>query len=334
MVNQFQAQFDALHVHPMRLILTPAILLPLVLITASLRFYVRGRMMRAFAWDDWALLLAVIIETIDSAIYITASVKQLDHGIVAEQNLLARIIIAGETLYLAGQMFLKASMGLYFLRVVNKKWQKLTIQILLGVYESFTFAYLICAVFAYGLPTPKNILLQSAAPHAMNRNRFKYLNYTYAIINVIVDVVFTALPILVVYSAMMSARAKLSVSFLILLGAVGSVVSIVRIYYLPAITGAYTFGGIEMLGVISLAETAAGIIAISLAAIRPLLKALFEKTSYYKGNTASKSMTAINGVATGISKRTEIVTKQESAEAADIEHEAPKGITDVKVLEV
>ncbi|GAM91420.1 hypothetical protein ANO11243_094700 [Dothideomycetidae sp. 11243] len=281
-------EIKALGVHPNRMGIAAPALLPICVICACLRFYVRGRMMKAFALDDWMLLIALLI-------------------------------VAGECMYLAEQIFLKASLGIYFMRIVSKKWEKRTIAGLLTVYEMYTFAFLFYGIFQYGAPTAKDILLQWKAPHALPEATSAPLNYLYAALNILVDFVFTIIPIVVVAKAMMPRRAKISVSILILLGSVGSVVSVARIYYLPVIFKTFTFSGIEILGVISLAESAAGIIAISLAACRPLFKSFFEKTSSKgsKSNTAHKSTGA--GF-TGISRRTDVdIVRGDVDEEAGVE---------------
>lgn len=302
---EVEAQLKLFDVKPLRLLITPAVLLPLTLIAAGLRFYVKGRIMRAFALDDWLLLVAIIAQTIDSAVYIKYSQLQLDQGIIAVEGLLGQLIITGECLYLVEQIFLKASMGVYFLRIIREKWQTRTILISLAIYEVYTIAFLFCAIFSFGLPTAHHILEQSKAPHAIPVTVFRPINYIYAAFNIIIDFIFTFIPMFVVAKAMIPLRAKVSVCVLILLGAVGSMVSVARIYFLPAITEKFSFSGIEMLGTISLAESSAGMIAISLATLRPLFKSCIDRVSSSKGSKYATTENKTYGQ-TGISKRTEV----------------------------
>lgn len=72
----------------------------------------------------------------------------------------------------------------------------------------------------------------------------------------------------------------MSVCLIIALGAIGSVISVVRIPYANGVKLSHSlhfFGGITHIALLSITETGIGIIAISLAALRPLYVQLHER---------------------------------------------------------
>lgn len=106
------------------------------------------------------------------------------------------------------------------------------------------------------------------------------LNYVHASLNAISDWTFALVPILYIRRTSMPRQAKISVCLILAFGALGSVASVVRIAYIGDLGAAtndfyYKAVGIAMASTI---EMGLGIVAGSLATLRPLLRSLLART--------------------------------------------------------
>jgi hypothetical protein len=136
-----------------------------------------------------------------------------------------------EVFYILTTTMLKISLGLFFLRVLTKKWQTLLFHVLLGVSAVYGLFYVLTAIFACGNPVKiADTLLgsKSCLPSAFILST----GYLYGIVNVIADWTFVLVPISVLLDSDLDRRSKISVSIVMGLGAVGSVSSIMRMVYL------------------------------------------------------------------------------------------------------
>lgn len=101
---------------------------------------------------------------------------------------------------------------------------------------------------------------------------------------------------MVVVRTMMPVRAKITVCLLIVLGSTASVISVIRIPFIKGIRivpNLSYFTNLIPIALLSVAETGIGIIAISLAALRPLFGRCIErsKRTYQSKNGGSRTGT-------------------------------------------
>lgn len=61
-------------------------------------------------------------------------------------------------IYLVDQIALKVSMAVFFLRIVQQKWQKLIIYVSMGIYASYSIAFVFVALFQCGVPKVVNFI--------------------------------------------------------------------------------------------------------------------------------------------------------------------------------
>ncbi|GAM90010.1 hypothetical protein ANO11243_080500 [Dothideomycetidae sp. 11243] len=182
-------------------------------------------------------------------------------------------------IYLVNQILLKISMALFFLRIPQQVWQVWIIRISMTIYATFSVAFFFVVLFECGSPTGFNFVYGVC----FHWNIMGPLNYIAAVLNAVIDWIFVLTPILVVSQTMMDRRAKFQVCCVILLGVFGSVVSVARIPLirdLRIIPSLAYFGQIVPITLLSFVETSVGLIAISLAALRPLVKKVHKSTSY------------------------------------------------------
>jgi hypothetical protein len=126
---------------------------------------------------------------------------------------------------------LKISLGLFFLRILTKRWQRLLFHIVLGVSATYGFVYVLTAIFACGNPAKiADTLLGSK--HCLPTPFILGSGYLYGIINIVADWTFVLVPISVLLDSELDRRSKISVSIVMALGAVGSISSTMRMVYL------------------------------------------------------------------------------------------------------
>lgn len=175
---------------------------------------------------------------------------------------------------------LKVALGIFFLRVVVKNWQRYVIYVTIFISTGYNIAYLFLAVFQCG--NPSQFLLHEFQQKCSSTGTLLSINYTSGVINALSDWVFALLPISIVWSAKMPRPAKISAGCILGLGALGSIASIIRLIYIGGLLPNFNFFSTAVnVTIWSIVEPGIGITAASLATLRPLLRSCFEsmKTS-------------------------------------------------------
>jgi hypothetical protein len=243
-----------------------------------------------------------------------------------------------EVFYVLTTTLLKVSLGLFFLRVLTKKWQKTLFHVILAISVVFGILYVFVSIFQCGDPTK---LADSffGSKKCLPRGLLLGSGYIYGTINVLADWTFVLIPIVVLLDSEMDRRSKISVSIVMGLGAVGSISSIFRMVYLEGLQlgGGVTSKCLSTLLMMTVpnnnigasvkatlwatAEPGTGIIAASIAIMRPLVRKIASDTrgrvveyrsrkaslprSIYKiDSTAAESVIALATVDTKDTKKT------------------------------
>jgi hypothetical protein len=193
-------------------------------------------------------------------------------------------------LYILTTVALKISLAIFFLKIVVRTWQRRVIWVVTAIYTVYAIAFAFVAVFQCGIPT--NFLIKEAVGICIHDDVLQPLNYVHASLNAISDWTFACLPIFVLWNAQMPRSAKILAGFLLSLGAVGSIISLVRIIYIPGLkTGPTFFDNAINIGVFSLIEPALGLNATCLATLRPLFKDLASKVRNTTDTTENSCQT-------------------------------------------
>ena len=124
--------------------------------------------------------------------------------------------LVDEVFYLVTILFLKISLGLFFLRVVQVKWQRKVIygvMIMSTIIQSY---HVFLLVFACGNPRyyPEHMLMSKCIPKHIQVD----LAYEQAAVTTLTDLIFALLPIPLLWGTTLDRRSKLSVAFVLLLG--------------------------------------------------------------------------------------------------------------------
>lgn len=192
------------------------------------------------------------------------------------------------TLYHVCTILLKVSLAVFFVRIVVRPWQRLFITLSVTIFVLFDTAYTIVYLFRCGVPSWEGVFLPQANC-AIDKTTLNALNQTSAVLNCLTDWIMACCPLFVISQLKLNAGAKASVLALTALGLLGSVVSIVRIPLVKVVANTGSPGyteGLATVTICSIVELAVGILAFSLAALRPLLKKFVDNvfTSQGTGN--------------------------------------------------
>ncbi|KEQ62366.1 uncharacterized protein M437DRAFT_33752, partial [Aureobasidium melanogenum CBS 110374] len=259
------------------IIVMPIPLAILASIALSIRLWVRCCLVRSFGRDDVFLILAHICFLAACGIFIAIGVTEWTQGLepivkLAEvnQSLFTLCIshILGITFYLLNQCFFKLSMAFFFLRIPNRPLHRWII--IVSVTISVVFNLILLGISIGQCGNIATINLDNL--HCLSWSIQGPLNYFCAALNAAVDWIFAILAIYIVSGLSLDTRSKASVYFIILLASAGSIVSVVRIPYIPGLrldTNYYSRQN-DIIAYTSLIESAIGIIVASMSVMRPL----------------------------------------------------------------
>lgn len=196
---------------------------------------------------------------------------ELQYGLTGDPGLLGQLILVASVIYLGGAFFLKYSLAFFFLRIVTRRWQRVMIHLATGVYAIITLVLLFSIMFEYGVPTKRNVV---GSPH-ISPTIVDILDLVHGSCNFVLDwiLVLTAIPM--VNDVQRPRRDKVSIACLIALGAVGSIVSVARVPFMHGLfPGANKIIPRSFIPIAALSsgESSIGMIAISLATLRPLFR--------------------------------------------------------------
>lgn len=131
------------------------------------------------------------------------------------------------------------------------------------------------------------------------------MNYVHGVMNALTDWVFVSLPILVVRKANMNGRDKWSVVFVLVVGVLGSVASVVRLGYINDLhsgdkDATTFFSDASGIAILSTIEPGMGITAACMATLKPLFKTVLDRTRFHgsSGSDKNKLSSAERGIPT------------------------------------
>ena len=175
-------------------------------------------------------------------------------------------------------VILKISLGIFYLRIVVSRWQQVTVYITVGIAAIYGSYYFFAILFSCGLPS--NFLANALRGKCSGTPESRYaINITAGVINAVSDFVLAILPIALIKKACMPLPAKISASLVLLLGCVGSAISVVRLVYIHGLSYNLDFFEVGVnITLWSVIEAGICITAASLATLRPLCRCCIERT--------------------------------------------------------
>ncbi|KAI2469211.1 hypothetical protein F4781DRAFT_431565 [Annulohypoxylon bovei var. microspora] len=257
-------------------------LLPLATITLALRCYVRARMLKIFQAEDF-LAVATMICFI---IYCTLVMISLSYGAgktisqVPLENfpMIFKMRWAGELAYIMTSLLVKFTVGIFLLRICSQAWQKSVIYTVLLVCLIYNVFFVFMAIFqCRPVAYYWDQYTEDIEGTCFSADLITGTSYAAAGINAVSDWVLGLLPIALVRKLELSKRSKIMVSCTLALGSLASTATIVRIPYIWQLSSAtgdvlHTF---TVVSIWSTIESGLGLIASSLATLRPLVRRFF-----------------------------------------------------------
>ncbi|CAD0082697.1 unnamed protein product, partial [Aureobasidium vineae] len=270
------------------MLVTSAVFLGLSAMTVIARIYVRGWMIRSFGWDDWLMMVTWGFFAVTTSLLISIALAEIHPPGVGNPdtvNGILTLVVCIFGLYILTTIIFKLSLAVFFLRVVNQRWQR---QVIIGsvtLYTLFGSAWLFVAIFQCGNPGDygKNELDGKCLPF---KTVLRPLNYTHGVLNAVTDWIFA-----ISKSAQMHRQQKITVCTILGLGVLGSICSIVRLAYVDVIGVLLEdlLVSAPNYAIVSIIELGLGITAACLATLRPLFAAWFDKARTNMSSSRSRN---------------------------------------------
>ncbi|KAK6208181.1 hypothetical protein LQW54_007089 [Pestalotiopsis sp. IQ-011] len=248
-------------------------------ITVAMRCYVRIRILKSFRIEDWMALATML----SFGFYCGCVFLTIEHGagkhLLAIQlsdlpdALLARYL--GEIAYILTSVFLKFTVGIFLLRICSRQWQSTVIWGVLAIVLIFNIVYMFIAV-AQCQPIDyfwNRVSDFNAKGTCSSKELASGSTYAATAVNAFADWTLGLLPIALVWKVELDRRTKISVAGILALGVLASTATLVRIPYIWQLTHSVDFLYIFTdFTIWSTVENGVGIIASSIATLRPLFR--------------------------------------------------------------
>jgi rhodopsin domain-containing protein len=128
-------------------------------------------------------------------------------------------MLASEGFYIVTIVFLKLSLGVFFLRIVIQPWQTRVVQFTVGLAAVIGIAYFFYAIFQCGAPiVGPSFWMKTIAKECVSDKSILGVSYTHAILTTSTDFVLALLPIFILRHARNPFREKLIIYCILLVG--------------------------------------------------------------------------------------------------------------------
>ncbi|GAM83030.1 hypothetical protein ANO11243_010160 [Dothideomycetidae sp. 11243] len=213
------------------------------------RIYVRRVLIKKVALDDW-VLVAAYLTNFWNLTFVVCTV------------------------------LVRAAIATFFLRVMPKitnKYPRYIIIVVFWLYAIFMVIYAFIDLWACGNPTSEGYVYYSTTVCQLGA-AMEYLPIVLRVLTMVLDWVMTLVPLVMIIKSQMSTRNKISVCCVLVIAGIGSITSVLTIIFnnLGYASSPIGIANFCIYSIFSLWENTTGIMAISLAAMRPLFDKLRE----------------------------------------------------------
>jgi hypothetical protein len=125
--------------------------------------------------------------------------------------------VTNEVFYLLTQIFLKLSLGYFFLRVILKKNQRRFIIATVAFSTINNVGHVFFVVFRCG--NPRFLVENTIHQKCLSNNFSVVMGYEQAAVSTITDLIFAFMPISLLWNANMDLRSKISAGLILSMGA-------------------------------------------------------------------------------------------------------------------
>ncbi|KAF1923182.1 uncharacterized protein M421DRAFT_104644 [Didymella exigua CBS 183.55] len=248
----------------------------LSLLTVSLRFYVRGKLMHTWGLDDTFMGATMAVFIVYLAFQTVAAVYGTGRHRWELEDSDARVALLFwylcELLYILANCTLKFSIGHFYLRVAIQRWHLWTIKILMGGTILFSIVYFFLVTFQC-TPVSEFWKNRPASEKCLSAGPTKGITYALAAVNAAADWALGTLPFFIVWDLHMKLKTKMLVAGILAFAAIGSTATVVRMFYIHTLTNGPDFlYATTDVAIWSTVEPGIGITASSIATLRPLVR--------------------------------------------------------------
>ncbi|KAI9754809.1 MAG: 3-isopropylmalate dehydrogenase [Chaenotheca gracillima] len=258
------------------------------LMMVSLRLYVRIRIVRKVGADDFAICVAMIFALVAWACVVVAvSHGSGRHAIYVDPSDLSeglKFNFITQPLYLWGTTAVRVSISLFLLRVFPKSLTKF--RRLLWAITGFLMLYATSSFLASMLQCqPINFLWGSAKTAICYSNQgVAFLRYFNVAFDFILDLLFTLLPVILLWNVKINRRTRMALLTILSLGTIVCSFAAVRAAYTPTyLATPDPLWDYSHLMISDACECNLAILAASAPTLKPFFGRLFEKISPDKG---------------------------------------------------
>ncbi|ETS73695.1 hypothetical protein PFICI_14641 [Pestalotiopsis fici W106-1] len=251
--------------------------LALTWIVVPLRIYVRTVVTKAFGTDDVLLLITQALFTT----YLSAQLGGWYWGtgrhrdnLTPEANTNAlRFWFICEIFYVLTATFIKLAVGLFLIRLSVIKMHIWFLRILMVGSVVFGFAYLMVVLFQCRPISTFWLEAPGTPGKCLDNNPVAITTYIASVVNCLADWAFGILPMFIVWSLNMNKRSRIIAMGILGFASIASTATIVRCFYIKDMLNGQDFlWATTNFAIWSTVEPGVGIIATSIATLRPILR--------------------------------------------------------------
>ncbi|KAF3024754.1 hypothetical protein E8E14_005428 [Neopestalotiopsis sp. 37M] len=251
--------------------------LTLTWIVVPLRIYVRAVLTKAFGLDDVLLIITQALFTT----YLSAQLGGWYWGtgrhredLTPEANTNAlRFWFVCEIFYVLTATFIKLAVGLFLIRLSVVKMHVWFLRVLMVGSVVFGTAYLMVVLFQCRPISTFWLEAPGTAGKCLDNNPVAITTYVASVVNCLADWAFGILPMFIVWSLNMNKRSRIIAMGILGFASIASTATIVRCFYIQDMLNGQDFlWATTNFAIWSTVEPGVGIIATSIATLRPILR--------------------------------------------------------------
>ncbi|KAF1985766.1 hypothetical protein K402DRAFT_100134 [Aulographum hederae CBS 113979] len=266
-------------------------LLVLTFVTVALRCWVRIKIVKAFAIDDWLTLATLLSFTVYCGIVFWGTSRGYGRHMyylsADEKRDSAKSFYFAEIFNIMCALLIRLTVGAFLLRVAVKKGHRWTIYIILATNSLACVAFFFVVIFQckpvdyYWTRFYPGYTGECLVP-SFNGSPFMALS----ILAISTDLGLGIIPILIVKDLNMARREKVHVAAILCIGIIICLAGIIRIPYSIEFVHDDDFLYREMdIAIWSSVEPGLGIIAVSCASLRPLIRTIRNRVTSKKSTS-------------------------------------------------
>ncbi|KAI8966860.1 hypothetical protein F5Y11DRAFT_361885 [Daldinia sp. FL1419] len=261
-------------------------------VTVALRCYVRAYILRSFYIEDGLAVVTLCFFVFYCTIVLISTThgsgKRIEDLSAEDTPKILKLRWLAEIIYIITSLFLKFTVGIFLFRICSRVWQKWVVCSVLVACLGYYIVYAFLSAFQCQPVAYFWFRYNGMKGKCWSSSLVMGSTYTAAGVNVVTDWVLGLLPIALVRNLELSRRSKILVSGTLALGSIASTATIVRIPYIWQLTqpGNYVHDFTD-LSIWSTTENGIGLIASSVATLRPLIRLVLGTTrvgSVSRGN--------------------------------------------------